>query len=323
MIQAFVSDGSHLLPGELGAEPSGPLVWIDLLQPTRDEEEAVEKLIGVNIPSREDMEEIEISSRLYHDGDASYMTALLPAVGEGDDPEMAPVTFLLAGDQLVTIRYHDPSAFQSFPKRAAKVNLGCSSGDATLVALLDAVIDRLADVLERAGGEIDGISRTIFQRPGAASRSRDFQRILKQIGRKGDLISKIRDSLATLDRLMAFLSQALVRRNKTGREVRDGVKTLTRDVRSLTDHANFLSQKVTFLLDATLGMISIEQNAVIKALSIAAVVFLPPTLIASMYGMNFHFMPELDWPWGYPGAILLMLVSAILPYVFFKRKGWL
>jgi magnesium transporter len=146
--------------------------------------------------------------------------------------------------------------------------------------------------------------------------------VLEQIGRKGDLTSHIRDSLVTLERLVGFLGHVAMQR-KSGKDLRERLKTLSRDVRSLTDHSSFLSQKITFLLDATLGMINIEQNAIIKIFSVAAVVFLPPTLIASIYGMNFEEMPELDWLFGYPFAIALMILSAILPYLFFKRRGWL
>ena len=201
--------------------------------------------------------------------------------------------------------------------------MGCETGESVLVALLEAIVDRLADILERAGRDIDQISRAVFRhRADKPTRSHDFQEMLEAIGRKGDLTSNIRDSLVTLERLVGFLCQAMLPR-KNGRDMRDRVKTLARDIRSLEDHASFLSQKITFLLDATLGMINIEQNAIIKIFSVAAVVFLPPTLVASIYGMNFEFMPELGWHLGYPLALVVMIGSAILPYLYFKRRGWL
>jgi len=299
------------------------LVWIDLVSPTDEEEDGLERQLGIDIPTKEEMEEIEISSRLYHEDGATFMTATLPAQADRDDPEMAPVTFVLSGRYLITIRYHEPRAFQTFPMRAQKVAMGCETGEGVLIALLEAIVDRLADILERAGRDIDGISRGIFQRKNAKpTASRDFQAVLESIGRKGDLTSHIRDSLVTLERLIGFLAQGVVQR-KSGKETRERVKTLSRDVRSLADHASFLSQKITFLLDATLGMINIEQNATIKIFSVVAVVFLPPTLIASIYGMNFEYMPELAWLLGYPFALGLMVLSAILPYLYFKRRGWL
>lgn len=295
-------------------------VWLDLVQPERSEEQAVEDLLGLDVPTREEMQEIEISSRLYVEDGGAFMTAILPAHAEGDDPEMAPVTFILTSDRLVTIRYHEPRAFSSFPPRAERTGMEMPDAPSVLVALLEAIVDRLADILENIGHDIDGISRSIFRHSGDTPR--DNQRILEMIGRKGDMMSNVRDSLLTLERLASFLGQVSVRR-KGPENLRGRVKTLSRDVHSLLDHAGFLSQKITFLLDATLGMINIEQNGIIKIFSVAAVIFLPPTLIASIYGMNFEHMPELDWLLGYPFALALMIVSAILPFAYFKYRGWL
>lgn len=299
------------------------VIWIDLIRPSPDEEHALEQALDVDVPTREEMEEIEASSRLYYEKGAPFMTAILPAKADGDDPEMAPVTFVLAGKRLITVRYHEPRAFDTFAARAGKSASGAANGEAVLIALLETTVDRLADILERAGRDIDEISRSVFRagraRPGG---NRDLRGVLEQIGRKGDLTSNIRDSLVSLERLVGFLTHATSQR-RSDQDVRARVKTLSRDAHSLTDHSGFLSQKITFLLDATLGMISIEQNTIIKIFSVAAVVFLPPTLIASIYGMNFAAMPELDRPWGYPFALGLMVLSAVLPYLFFKRRGWL
>lgn len=323
MISGYVNAGGRLKAVQGSLELLDDLVWIDLVRPTAEEETSLEDRLGIGIPTKDEMEEIEISSRLYQEDGASFMTAILPAQADGDDPDMQPVSFVLAGNRLITVRYHEPRAFKTFPVRAEKVQMGCETGEGVLIALLEAIVDRLADILERAGSDVDGISRDIFRRRGARpTRSQDFQKMLESIGRKGDLISNIRDSLITLERLAGFLGQRTLQ-SKSGKEMRERVKTLSRDIRSLADHASFLSQKITFLLDATLGMINIEQNAIIKIFSVAAVVFLPPTLIASIYGMNFKHMPELDWLLGYPFAIAMMIFSAILPYVYFKRRGWL
>jgi magnesium transporter len=299
------------------------VVWIDLSAPTNEEEAMMESRLAIDIPTREDMEEIEISSRLYYEDGNAFMTATVPAKTETDDLLMSPVTFVLTNERLITIRYHEPRAFQTFPQRAEKVNLGCTNGEAVLIALLEAIIDRLADVLERVQREIEAISRNIFQRPGAKpAKSQGLQEMLQEIGRKGDLTSNVRESLFTLHRVATFLGQIVTQR-KSDKEIRARVKTLSRDAASLTDHSSSLSQKVTFLLDATLGMISIEQNSIIKIFSVAASVFLPPTLIASIYGMNFDLMPELNWRFGYPFAFGIMVLSAILPFWYFKRRGWL
>ncbi|HEY6631938.1 MAG TPA: magnesium/cobalt transporter CorA [Rhizobiaceae bacterium] len=324
MIKAFVADNDRLRAVSDLAANREQVVWIDLLSPTKEEEESVEQWIGAGIPTREEMEEIEISSRLYVENGAYVMTATLPAQADDDRPEMLPVTFVLAGDRLVTIRYHEPRAFQTFPMRAEKADTGCTGGDTILVALLEAIVDRLADVLERASREVIGISQDIFEskEKKPSKRDRDFQEILRGIGSKEDLVSKIQDSLLTLQRLSGFLAN-IVGRDLEDKGLRARVKTLSRDVASLSDHASFQTQKITFLLDATLGMINIQQNAIIKIVSVAAVVFLPPTLVASVYGMNFSVMPELKWFFGYPFALGLMVVSAVLPFWFFRRKGWL
>lgn len=320
MIRAFVADNDRLRVVDDLLANKERVVWIDLLGPTKEEEDIVEALIGVGIPTREEMEEIEISSRLYAENGAYVMTATLPAQADGDRPEMLPVTFVLAGSRLVTVRYHEPRAFQTFPLRAEKADMGCTSGETILISLLEAIVDRLADVLERASKEVVDISHDIFQstEKKASKRDRDFQVILHRIGSKEDLVAKIQDSLLTLQRLSSFLVNVI-----NGKEIRARVKTLSRDVISLSDHASFQTQKITFLLDATLGMINIQQNAIIKIVSVAAVVFLPPTLVASIYGMNFEIMPELKWFIGYPFALGLMVISAVLPFWFFRRKGWL
>lgn len=324
MIKAFVADHDRLRVVDDPVADGVGVVWVDLFNPTAAEETTVEKWLGVGIPTREEMEEIEISSRLYAENGAYVMTATLPAHTDGDRPEMLPVTFVLAGERLITVRYHEPRAFQTFPMRAEKADTGCTNGENILVSLLEAIVDRLADVLERASREVVDLSQDIFhsKEKKASKRDRDFQEILRRIGGKEDLVSKIQDSLLTLQRLSGFLAN-VVSQDMHGKGLRARVKTISRDVVSLSDHASFQTQKITFLLDATLGMINIEQNAIIKIFSVAAVVFLPPTLVASVYGMNFEAMPELKWFYGYPLALGVMVLSAVLPFWFFRRKGWL
>jgi magnesium transporter len=324
MIKAFAVENGRLRPVDDLLQHKDEVVWADLLAPSKAEEALIEAWVGVGIPTREEMEEIEISSRLYVENGALFMTATLPAQTDSDDPLMSPVTFALAGNRLITVRYHEPRAFETFPMRSEKVATGCTDGQTILMGLLEAIVDRLADVLERAGRDIDALSQDIFQsaETKASKRDRNFQRVLQTIGRKEGLASDIRDSLMTLQRLSGFLGNAFVQ-DKNSKDLRARVKVLTRDVMSLTDHVSFLSQKITFLLDATLGMINIEQNGIIKIFSVAAVVFLPPTLVASIYGMNFDVMPELNWAFGYPLALGLMVISAVLPFWYFKRRGWL
>jgi magnesium transporter len=318
MIRSFEIAARRLKPVP---EMTDSVVWWDLYNPSLEEEKALESRLGLELPTRDEMQEIEISSRLYSEDGGHFMTALIPSHTDADDTLIQPITFILVDHRLITIRYTAPRAFTTFPQRAEKTDLGLVNGESILLGLLEAIVDRLADILERTGREIDVISRLVFGQNGKESRKdANYKATLEEIGRKGDLTSNIRDSLATLERVVAYLGPRL---NSADKALRDQLKALVSDVRSLTDHSGFMAQKITFLLDATLGLINIEQNAIIKIFSVAAVVFLPPTLVASLYGMNFAIMPELGWRYGYAWAIGLMILSAILPYFYFKRRGWL
>jgi magnesium transporter len=298
-------------------------VWIDLLNPTRDEEDVVERALKIDVPTREEQAEIEASSRLYQEDGAYFMTATLAYLGEGTKANTTPVSFILAGNRLVTVRYAEPRAFAAFAARCNRQESNLAKGSTVLIALLDTIIDRLADFIERIQGQVEILSHSVFENHGgAASRKRRFDVVLQSIGREGEVASKARESCHSLGRLLTFLA-FVVNERKEGKPIYSRVRAAVRDVNSLTDHATFLSGKIIFLLDATLGMIQIQQNDIIKIFSVAAVVFLPPTLIASIYGMNFHTMPELDWLFGYPFALGLMVLFAVLPYIYFKHKGWL
>jgi magnesium transporter len=298
-------------------------VWIDLLNPTQEEEEKIERALKFDVPTREEQQEIEASSRLYQEDGAFFMTATLLYQPEQGEPRATPVTFILAGQRLVTVRYAQPRAFAIYVARCNRAETDLKSGTAVLIGLLETIIDRLADFIERIQAEVEGLSHSIFEiKGGAASRQRRFDVMLRAIGREGEITSKARESAHSLSRLLTFLIHAANER-KEGKPLQARIRTAARDVNSLTDHVTYLSGKIIFLLDATLGMINIQQNDIIKIFSVAAVVFLPPTLIASIYGMNFHHMPELDWRFAYPLALLLMVLAAVLPYLYFKRRGWL
>jgi magnesium transporter len=310
-------------PVDLAALPEAA-VWIDLVKPTAEEDHAVERLAGIAVPTREDMQEIEISSRLYVENAARYMTATLMCHADTDSPKTTAVTFILTNHRLVTVRYDVPKPFMLVENKLARSCQPGITGEMILMELIDAVIDRNADILERAGGDMDIISHDIFEPEGAAhtGHAKRYSDILIAIGRKGDLTSKVRESLVSIGRLVAFLS-ASVEGVKWSKEMREQLKTMQRDVASLSDHASYLSNKITFTLDAMLGVVNLEQNNIIKLFSVMAVVLMPPTLIASIYGMNFKLMPELEWTHGYPMALILMLLAAVGPYVFFKWKKWL
>jgi magnesium transporter len=296
-------------------------LWIDVYCPTPIEEKMIEDSLAIDIPTREEMLEIEVSSRLFKDEGTLFMTATMLAQTSSLDPQFDAVSFVLTERQLITIRYIDPQSFKLFAYNLEKYHYHYEKPAALLVDLLDAVVDRLADIIEAVGRNFDQFSKMIFRPTGNNASAIDYQVFMQKIGANGDINTKAHESLMTFNRLIIFLGQKSATQTDTGYQQQLG--TLTRDIDSLKDHATFLSNKVNFLLDATLGMVSIEQNKIIKIFSVAAVIFLPPTLIASIYGMNFKFMPELSWHGGYFFAIGLMLLSAWLPYKYFKRRKWL
>src|SRR6202050_1604566 len=299
-------------------------VWIDLAKPTTAEDKAVERLAGIAVPTREDMQEIEISSRLYIENGARYMTSTLMCAADTENPRTTAVTFILASHRLVTVRYDEPRPFVLVENKLARNCASGITGEMVLMELLHAVIDRNADILERAGGEMDAISHDIFEPSGAArtGHAKRYSDILIAIGRKGELTSKVRESLVSIGRVVTFVT-ASVDGVKWSKDMREQLKTMQRDVASLTDHASYLSNKITFILDAMLGVVNLEQNNIIKLFSVMAVVLMPPTLIASIYGMNFKVMPELEWEDGYPLAVVMMALAAVAPYMYFRWKKWL
>ncbi|HRD68804.1 MAG TPA: magnesium transporter CorA family protein [Legionella sp.] len=292
-------------------------LWVDLINPNLVEELLVEKNLALDIPSREELREIEISSRLYKEHDVLFMTATMIAQSDSPTPLQDAVTFILTKRQLITIRYIEPQAFKLFVSRLPKLQI--ENPLTCLTELLDATIDRLADILELISHQLESYSKNIFVSKTTGSLS--YQQLLQQLGVNGELNSKIVESLVSFSRLISFLGQSSNTITDNNEHVR--LVSLSKDLTSLSDHASFLSNKVSFLLEATLGMVQIEQNAIIKIFSVAAVIFLPPTLIASIYGMNFNFMPELSWKYGYVVAVGLMLVSSWLPYKYFKYRKWL
>lgn len=325
MLNIFVPQPQGLSRLEHGSPQQIPetAIWLDLLVPTQEEEKAVEAVLGVDVPTREEMKEIETSNRLYEDNGALYMTATVAARLDSDRPEITAVTFILSNGRLLTNRYIDTKPFQQFFAYAEKHPNACQSAVAILAGLIEAFIERIADILERAGGDLDLVSGGIFMGNGkAAPTSRDLRELIERIGFNGELNSKARESLVSLGRLVMFVQQSGLLDMTP--EQRGRFKSISRDVTSLSDHASFLGTKMSFLLEATLGLINVEQNNIIKIFSVAAVMFLPPTLIASIYGMNYHLLPNL------PGdhsnfffSLGLMLASMGVTYALFKRRGWL
>ena len=300
-------------------------VWVDLLNPTKEEERLVEAAIGMNVPTREEMAEIEPSSRLYERHGAAVMTASVLHGVSADGPNTDPVTFILTDKLLVTVRYVDPKPFVRFYEHLCADPDLATDPLSILVRLTDSIIDRLADELESVAQQMEGVSAEIFAKKSVAGRqSRSTERrledILLRVGEVQRLLAEVRESAVSTARMLGYLGSTGAVRTSDHRE---HLRSLVGDTRALLDHSSFLAENLAFLLDASLGLITLEQNFVMKVFSVFAVVFMPPTLIAGIYGMNFEHMPELDWLYGYPFALGLILASAIIPYWIAKRSRWL
>jgi magnesium transporter len=329
MITAYARTDNHVNVYKLNVGDAIPhgTVWVDLLYPTEEERQFVLSALSIDLPDEAEMEEIEASSRLYVEGQAVFLTTAIIAGGETQSPELGDLTFAITASHMVTTRYCEPRAIDLFAFRLRKNPEFLNSSYDALLEMMDAITDRLADLLQNASGKLDDIATNVFSStPASTGGNRrnvasQLTEMLRGIGQAGELGHKIRDCLNGLQRLLAFIGVHLMSRFSTDHTGR--LKTINRDLQSLIESAGMVSQETNFLLDATLGFINIEQNSIIKIFSIAAVVFLPPTLVASMYGMNFEHMPELHLEFGYPLALGLMLVSAVLPVWFFRRRGWL
>jgi len=325
MLDVYVPSGSSLERRTVvsGEEVPDNAVWFDLINPAPGEDKLIEAKLGIAVPTREEMQEIEVSSRLYTEHHARFMTATLMCNSDTVVPKTTAVTFILAKHCLVTVRYDEPKPFMLTSNKLTRSCPHGINGEAVLMELLDAVIDREADLLERIGIDVDQVSHDIFDPHGRGpEQGNAYIDTLKVIGIKGDLTSKVRESLVSLGRLLLFIANE-AEGMRWSKDVRLQLQSMQRDVLSLSDHATYLANKITFLLDALLGVVTLEQNNVIKIFSIAAVVFLPPTLVGTVYGMNFKNMPELEWFYGYPMALTMMVIAAVLPYYFFKWKKWL
>ena len=324
MLSVFVPQPQGLVrvPWEPGAPLPQEAIWFDLLEPSPEEERAVEQVLGIDVPTREEMREIESSNRLYEENGGVYMTATIVTKLDTDLPQSTQVTFIITGSHLVTNRYTDPLPFRRFVAFAETHPATCGSATLLLAGLLEAIINRIADVIERVAADLDATSSEIFASARRRTeRTLDFREVLNRVGQAGELVSKARESLVSLNRLLAFVQQSTA--VQMTQDARTRFRTLSRDVVAMSDHSSFLGDKVTFVLDATLGMVTIDQNNILKIFSVVTVFLLPPSVIAGIFGMNFEHMPWLHESWGFLAGIGTMVASAMLPWLWFKHKRWL
>lgn len=322
MLQSFACHNERLTP----SADLSPAHWIDLLDPSPEEVDRVEQATGLHVSSAAELQEIESSSRQYVEDGALYLSYPMVMKPDGQAPTVTPVGFILTPDRLVTIRYAPSRVFGLFIERLPQQAVSRQSSAEILISLLEAVVDRLADVLEKVRDDLDGVSKVIFATPSADSRkpsaeSRLQRSMLTDVGRAGDLISRIRDSLLGLGRMLPYIRETT--EEWAPHDLHPRLKTLRDDVQSLNDYDGYLSNKVQFLQDAILGFINISQNEIVKVLTLVSVIGVPPTLVASIYGMNFKNIPELQWDYGYPYGLCVIALSAVLPLIWFRVKGWL
>ena len=317
-------DSGGWLQSSHAAKLPDDVIWIDLLNPSDDEKALVERHTGLRVPSKEALSEIESTSRLIADHGVIYLSTPLVAQGDTADYYLSPAGFILSSRLLITVRFAELSIFNVV---AAKVRADESirSGAGVFTTLMEALVDRGADVLERLAEELNRLSKSVFR--GKAGKARHTARstaalrhALTAIGTIGDRSSQARDVFLGVDRIVPFVVG--LKPDWIIPEFEHRLAAITKDVASLNAYEEHLANKVQFLLDAVLGYITIEQNDLFKILTIVSVVGIPPTLMAGVWGMNFKSMPELNWVWGYPFAWAIIVLSAVIPVIWFKWRGW-
>ncbi len=314
MIHAYLNEGGRVVV-RVDPDPQAleRAFWIDLLAPGPEERERVDALHRIDLPEPEAVDEIEASSRTYEDDSGLHLHVFFLLRKEGR-AALETVAFTLTDRRLVSLRDEELPQFRLMRRRLRRAKNGPRVPALLLVELLEWAVDGLADQVERGYADLEAVSALVLN-----TTEKQPEAAIDCLAAVEDVNGKIRQCLMDQQRALRFL----LRRHEVGEAVQARIREALRDIESLLPHNAYLFDKINFLMDAALGFINVEQNQIIKIFSIAAVVFLPPTLVASIYGMNFHHMPELDWPWGYPLALALMVASGIAPYWYFKRKGWL
>ncbi|GAB2802218.1 magnesium/cobalt transporter CorA [Halomonas shantousis] len=287
--------------------------WIDANEPSAEERELLNAFLADELPASHDVEEIESSARYFVDSDGIHVHSLFLSQSEGRHGT-STVAFILQPERLITFRDCDLADFRLLRMRARNGQVEASSAQELLLTIFDQKVENLADTLEDIHRKLEDVSHLVLEDEDA-----DLEDAVDQLAKLEDSNGKIRLCLMDTQRSVSFLMRNLRGNN----ELQEIAREVMRDVETLMTHTTFLFDKINFLMDSTQGFINIQQNQIIKIFSIAAVVFLPPTLVASIYGMNFEYMPELSWPLGYPFALGLMVLAGVSPYLYFKHKNWL
>ena len=320
MINCYIKKGNKLniLEGVESLESfesnddKNSVIWIDMLLPTIEEIRAVENMFDMNFPTKQESEEIELSSRYWEENNRIEINSYF-LINDNKSAFNETVSFILQGNLLISVRYKKLESFNTFTKKLLISPREFKTGYSIFCQIIDIRIDADADTIENLSKEITKIRKHVF-----TDYSNDDEEILEKISTFEDLNMKIRENLTDKQRILNSLlkSQKFV-------DDKHELPIMLKDIKSLIDHTNFNFERLDYLQNIFIGILSIEQNKVIKIFTIVNVIFLPPTLIASIYGMNFDFIPELHWEYGYLISIVFMVIASITPILIFKKKGWI
>jgi magnesium transporter len=308
----------------IGAELPSEIIWIDLLSPSPEEKQFVERMLKVRVPTEESLNEIEASSRLVYEHELLYLSSSAVRVDEFKEAYLTAIGFIIGPRVLVTVRFSAMPIFDNVAQRVTSDDT-LENGMCVFTSLLEAMVDRGADVLEHLGVTTDKLSRAVFKGGLIRSKrplrsSRKLREALENVGDLADRLAKVRDVLLGVGRVATFADDVGGKWITPSSKKR--LEAVSKDVSSLSDYETRLSDKIQLLLDAVLGFINIQQNDLFKILTIVSVVGVPPTILVGIWGMNFKQMPELNWSFGYPLAWLAVIASGLLPLLWFKRRGW-
>jgi magnesium transporter len=327
MILAYIISNGTVVRKEI--VPGDPLpsnmVWIDMYAPSVDEKKYIEKSFNIDVLTSEEISRIEVMSPFYKSKEAYYMTLTTISKNENGHFDGTPFTSVMTHNCLITLHYTEMLVIDTF-LNLTKFDLDIYKNPAVLLSALTEVFTHdVGELLEKIGNEMNDLIQQVFTKPKrnkVIHDSKNYNDIIALIGNGGNTISRCRESLVSINRLIIYFTQ--IERDKIAyKEHGLRLRHISREINSLTEYANFLSQRISFLLDATLGLLSVEQNMIVKVFTIASAVLMPPTLIASIYGMNLKYMPETQWDYGYPLILFIMFISAVIPLYFFNKKGWL
>ena len=315
MINAFAIEDSRLIRIDDEQSDLNAAVWLDLLEPTMEERDMLQENLGQSLASYLELEDIEASARFFEDEDGLHLHSFFYCEDENNFADLASVAFTIRDGRLFTLRDRELPAFRLYRMRSRSQRLLECNAYEVLLDLFETKIEQLADEIENIYSDLEKLSRVIME----GHQGDEYDEALSTLAELEDIGWKVRLCLMDTQRALNFL----VRKARLPAGQLEQAREILRDIESLLPHNESLFQKVNFLMQAAMGFINIEQNRIIKIFSVVSVVFLPPTLVASSYGMNFEFMPELHWSFGYPGAIVFMMLAGLAPYLYFKRKNWL